>query len=157
VIIGVVMAAAMIAFAPFNVPRAHVFLGDSGSYGLGAALAGMTIVAFNLGLPIEAALGPLALYLADTGTTIVRRVAAGQAWHQPHRSHVYQRLTAFGFSHGQVSAFVGGLVAVTSGLGALSLTGDVLSRVAADVALFALLAAYLVSPHFLGHRRVEIR
>ena len=36
-----------------------------------------------LGIPAEAALGPLALYLADTAWTLQRRIRAGERWLQP--------------------------------------------------------------------------
>jgi UDP-N-acetylmuramyl pentapeptide phosphotransferase/UDP-N-acetylglucosamine-1-phosphate transferase len=153
--VGLVTAAAMAAFAPFNVPRARVFLGDTGSYGLGAALAGLAVLALFRGLPPEAALGPLLPYLADTGSTIVRRMAAGEAWYQPHRSHVYQRLTGAGYSHVQVSVAVGLLVALTSGLGAVSLVGHGGGRLLADLAMVALLSGYLASPELLSRRRVK--
>src|SRR5205807_9801896 len=57
--IGTVTAAAMAAFAPFNVPRPWVFLGDTGSYGMGAALAGLAVLALSSGLPVATAIGPL--------------------------------------------------------------------------------------------------
>ncbi len=84
-------AGAAVGFAPFNVPRARVFLGDCGSYALGAVFAGLAVVLLAAGLPAEAVLAPLAVTLVDTGTTLLRRARAGEAWHLPHRTHVYQR------------------------------------------------------------------
>lgn len=42
-ILGTVVAAAGLGFAPYNLPRARVFLGDVGSYGIGAAFAAMSL------------------------------------------------------------------------------------------------------------------
>ena len=145
------VALATLAFAPYNVPRARVFLGDCGSYGLGAALAGLSVAVWVAGAPLEAAVAPLALYLADTGTTLLRRYRAGEVWHQPHRSHVYQRLTDLGWSHSQVSALVLVLISVCSLLGAGS-AGSVPVRIAGDLGLAAVLAGYLALPRLLSER-----
>lgn len=150
--VAVATAAAALSFAPFNVPRARVFLGDTGSYGLGGALGGMAALLILAGLPLEAALAPLALYLADTGTTLLRRFRAGEAWHLPHRTHVYQRLTDQGLSHVQVSAIVMLLLVICSSLGGLALEGGAL-RIVGDLVLVSVLAAYLSLPRLLARRR----
>jgi UDP-GlcNAc:undecaprenyl-phosphate GlcNAc-1-phosphate transferase len=148
---GAAVAAGAAAFLPWNAVRARVFLGDAGSYGLGAALAVLAAVAVVLaGLPPEAALGPLALYLADTAWTLQRRIRAGEPWLQAHRTHAYQRLTDAGWSRQRVAAVTGALTAGLSLLGAVSLAGDPLARAAADLAALALLAAYLRAPAWLG-------
>lgn len=151
--LGLVLAAASLGFAPYNVPRARVFLGDVGSYGLGAALAGLSVATWLAGAPLEAAGAPLALYLADTGTTLLRRIRAGEAWHQPHRTHCYQRLTDAGWSHVRVSLLVLCLVATCSALGALTAVGPA-ARVLADLGILAVLAGYLLLPRLLGRTRV---
>ena len=149
-VLGLVTAAAAAGFAPYNVPRALVFLGDVGSYGLGATFAAMSLLAVAEGLPLEAAIAPLALYLADTGMTIVRRVHAGEPWHLPHRRHVYQRLVALGFPHVGVSATIGALTAVCAGLGAVSVVGSTSARVVAGAGLLVVLATYLALPRLLA-------
>jgi UDP-GlcNAc:undecaprenyl-phosphate GlcNAc-1-phosphate transferase len=148
---GAAVAGGAAAFLPWNAVRARVFLGDVGSYGLGAALAVLAACAVVIaGLPPEAALGPLALYLADTAWTLQRRIRAGEPWLQAHRTHAYQRLTDAGWSHQRVAAVTGAAAAALSLLGAVSLTRDPLARAAADLAALALLAAYLRLPAWLG-------
>ena len=88
---GLLVAVGALVFLPWNAGRALVFLGDVGSYTFGAALAVIAACAVLRGLPVEAALGPLALYLADTAWTLQRRAWAGQPLLQAHRTHVYQR------------------------------------------------------------------
>jgi UDP-N-acetylmuramyl pentapeptide phosphotransferase/UDP-N-acetylglucosamine-1-phosphate transferase len=147
------VAFATLAFLPYNVPKARVFLGDCGSYGLGAALAGASLLTWVAGAPIEAAVAPLALYLADTGSTLVRRYRAREVWHQPHRTHVYQRLTDLGWSHCSVSALVFLLVCICSLLGA----GAAVSlpvRILGDLGLATVLAGYLALPKLLRERSV---
>jgi UDP-GlcNAc:undecaprenyl-phosphate GlcNAc-1-phosphate transferase len=152
VVLGASLAGACLGFLPYNAVRAKVFLGDVGSYGVGAVVAGLSGGGFLAGLPVEACLGPLAIYLADTGSTLLRRISRGENWREPHRSHIYQRLTDGGFSHVQVALLVAGLTVVTSLLGAVSLAGDPDARILADVAVLAVVAAYLLLPTVLTRR-----
>ena len=149
---GAVLAAAALAFLPWNAGRARVFLGDAGSYTLGAALAMLAAYAILAGLPAEAALGPLALYLADTGWTLQRRIRAGESWLEPHRTHVYQRWCDAGWSHQRVAATAAAATILLSGLGAVSLAGVPAARAAADLAGGLVLACYLRSPSLLARR-----
>jgi UDP-N-acetylmuramyl pentapeptide phosphotransferase/UDP-N-acetylglucosamine-1-phosphate transferase len=140
---------AALGFLPWNAPRARVFLGDTGSYALGAVLASFALLALASGIPVEATVAPLVLYLADTGTTLVRRLAGREPWYLPHRTHTYQQLTDLGLGHMQVSFLVGIVVAVCSGLGAVSLTGHTVARVCADVAIVMVVSVYLAAPLLL--------
>jgi len=149
---GLVVAAAAFAFAPFNFPRARMFLGDVGSYFFGGWLAVLAVLALRHGLPVEAALAPLSVYLADTGLTLARRVARHEAWFQPHRDHAYQRLVALGWTHSRVTATVGAAIAGCSCLGAVSLVGVPWARALADAVLAGVLTAYLISPSLLRRR-----
>src|SRR5205085_2029337 len=76
---GLLVAAVAVAFAPFNFPRAHMFLGDVGSYFFGGWLGVLAVVALRQGLTVEASFAPLSVYLADTGMTLARRVARHEA------------------------------------------------------------------------------
>lgn len=150
-VVGAATASAFLSFAPDNVPLARAFLGDSGSYGLGAVLAGLAMVLVVHGVPPEAVLAPIAIYVADTGTTLLRRWRSGQPWHRPHRTHVYQRLTDLGLSYSAVSGLVLVFGTLSAVLGAASFNGAAL-RVPADLALAALVAGYLALPHLLATR-----
>lgn len=104
---GLAVAGAFAAFLPWNVRSGrNVFLGDAGSYVLGASLAVLAVGAWFARVSLLVAVAPLAVYLADAGTTLVRRFAAGEQWYKPHRTHVYQRLTDVGFSHLGATAVV---------------------------------------------------
>lgn len=147
---GAAVAAGALAFLPWNAIRARVFLGDVGSYALGAALALLAADAVVRGIPPEAAVGPLALYLADTAWTLQRRIRAGEPWLQPHRTHTYQRLCDVGWSHQRVTVVTGAMTVAISLLGAVSLTGQPALRAAADLIAVALLAVYLRFPALIG-------
>lgn len=149
---GVIVAAAALGFAPFNFPRARMFLGDVGSYFIGGWLAAVAVLGVRAGVPAEAVLAPLALYVADTGTTLAQRVRRGQTWHAAHRDHTYQRLVDRGWSHQATTLVVGLLLVVVSALGLLSLTDSVPLRVAGDVAAVVVLLTYLRAPDLLAGR-----
>lgn len=151
---GAVIAAAALAFLPFNFPRGRIFLGDVGSYFVGAWLAAAVIIGLREGVAVapEALLAPLSLYLADTAFTIVRRVRAGRSWYTPHRSHTYQRLVALGWSHTRTTLVVTAATAICAGLGLVSLSTSAIARVAADLAIVGVLALYLSAPQLLSLR-----
>lgn len=151
-IFGGIIAAAALGFLPFNFPRARVFLGDVGSYFFGATLALLFLLALRAGFPLEGAFAPLALYLADTGTTLIRRVLKGEPWHQPHRDHVYQRLVRLGWSHTQVAVVVFVAVLLCAATGALSFAGPT-GRQLAVPAIAMLLTIYLFLPRL--HSRLR--
>jgi len=153
---GAVIAGVALGFAPYNLPVARMFLGDVGSYFIGAWLAAVAVLGLRAGVPPEAVLAPLVLYVADTGTTLVRRVVRGERWHAPHRSHAYQRLGDAGWSHVQASAFVAACIAACSALGAVSLSGSALARVTADVALAGVIGGYLLAPRLATRARSAV-
>jgi len=150
---GAAVAAGGLAFLPWNAVRARVFLGDTGSYALGVALALLAACSVTRHVPPEAALAPLALYLADTGWTLQRRIRAGERVLEAHRTHTYQKLCDVGWSHQQVTLATAGVTAAVCVLGAASLTGHPVLRAGADLAAAGVLAAYLRFPAWLGHGR----
>lgn len=146
---GAAVAAGALAFLPWNAVRARVFLGDVGSYGLGAALAVLATCAVIRGIPVEAVLGPLALYIADTAWTLQRRIRSGERWSQAHRTHTYQQWCDLGWSHLRVAAVTSAGTLLLCVLGAASLTGGAAIRSGADIVAIGVLAAYLRSPVLL--------
>ena len=154
-VVGLVVLSSCLAFLPFNFPHAKVFLGDVGSYFLGAWLAAGTIVGFRLGVEPEVVLAPLVLYLADTSTTIVRRVRAGDVWYAAHRSHAYQRLTNLGWSHARTTLTVAGSMAACSAVALAGLDRSVGVRVVTSAAVVAIAALYVSLPVLLAPKPVR--
>jgi UDP-GlcNAc:undecaprenyl-phosphate/decaprenyl-phosphate GlcNAc-1-phosphate transferase len=143
---GLIAAAAAAAFAPFNVPRAQMFLGDVGSYFLGGWLAVAAIIGLRAGIAPEAVLAPLAVFLADASVTLLRRVRRHAAWSQPHREHAYQRLVQSGWSHGRTTLTVAVVMAAASACGAVSLAATPWVRVAGDLGIVVMTVGYLLLP-----------
>jgi len=143
---GLALAAAAVAFLPWNAVRARVFLGDVGSYSIGAALAVLAVRLIMLGVPVEAVIGPVALYLADVAWTLQRRIRRGERWLEAHRTHVYQRWCDAGWSHQEVTLMTGALTVLLCLLGAAGVVGGTAARVPADLAGLGVLAVYLGSP-----------
>ena len=98
-ILAISLLAAAAAFAPFNTPRALVFLGDVGSYAIGISIGALAVLLAVEGVPVVAIGAPLMLYVLDTFTTFSKRVLAGRSWSEAHREHTYQRLVDAGHGH----------------------------------------------------------
>ncbi|SEB85683.1 UDP-N-acetylmuramyl pentapeptide phosphotransferase/UDP-N-acetylglucosamine-1-phosphate transferase [Nocardioides exalbidus] len=143
------LAGAALAFLPWNAHRPKVFLGDVGSYGIGALVGVLALLTAVREADLWLALAPLTVYLVDTSGTLLRRALRGEALMEAHRSHVYQRLLDVGLSHLGSTAIVatGGLVVCSATL-ALHTAGAIL--VAAVVAVI-----YHSLPSLLG-RRVRV-
>lgn len=142
---GLAVAVGACAFLPWNAIRARVFLGDVGSYALGAALAVLAASAVLRGIPPEAAAGPVALYLSDTAWTLQRRIRRRERWLEAHRTHVYQRWCDAGLTHLEVTVLTAGATVALCLLGLASVLAATPARITADLAGLALLAAYLGS------------
>lgn len=105
------LAGASLAFLPWNAPRARVFLGDVGSYGIGALIGVLALLTALREQDIWVAVAPLVIYLVDTSGTLALRVLRGEPLLDAHRSHVYQRLTDTGLSHMRSALVVCGFTA----------------------------------------------
>lgn len=147
---GASVAGAFVAFLPWNAVRPRMFLGDVGSYALGGGVAVLGVAAAFSGVSVIVVLAPVTVYLFDTGHTLVRRVRAGEAWYEAHRSHVYQRLQQAGLSHLSVAAVVASATAACSAAAIAWSVGGWGVRVAVLFAVPAVLSAYLAGPRLVA-------
>jgi len=146
-ILGGVLAGAAFGFLPWNAPRARVFLGDVGSYSMGALLAFLALdVAIRHDAPL-AAIAPLIVYITDTGTTLVRRARRGEQLTEPHREHVYQRLVTQGRSHITVA------VAAAGAAGLICVAVRYTVAPFAEIISIAILLSYVMAPHLIDRMR----
>lgn len=143
-VLSVALSVAGLGFLPWNVPLPRLFLGDSGSYFIGSAVAILALtMAFNF---IVAALAPLAIYFADTSTALVRRMLAGHSPTTPHRDHTYQQLAIQVDSHMRASLVVLAFSAATSALGLASRGASASLQIVFVTVIAALCLAYLRLP-----------
>ena len=152
--LAIALLAAVLGFVPFNFPRAYIFLGDSGSYALGACIAGLAVALWSRGVPYYCCIAPLALYGADTASTLLRRAARREPISQPHREHVYQKLVDTGCSQLLVTAAIGAILVACSVL-AVGVERENVEPLIAICAAVTLLGAYLASPTVVARSRRE--
>lgn len=145
-IIAAGMAGSFLAFLPLNARRnAAGFLGDSGSYGLGAIVGSLAVVTWAVTGSWIASLLPLGIYGADTLMTAIRRLVNGHSLLTAHRDHIYQR--------NRVRTNSGALATSLTVVGSLLLSINAIlfayARVSVSVALMValiVLVAYVLSP-----------
>jgi Fuc2NAc and GlcNAc transferase len=95
-----VIAAASAGFLIWNWAPARIFMGDVGSGFFGFFLAAIGVLTTRQGLiPAPVWLILWSTFIADTGVTLLRRIARGERWWSAHRSHAYQRLSRRVGSH----------------------------------------------------------
>lgn len=135
-----------VAFLPWNVPRARVFLGDSGSYLLGSLIALVQVRGAEDGLPATVLLAPGLIYAADTTFTMLRRLCRGENVLVAHREHVYQQLTDAwpSSSHVRTALVVAGFSAAAAAYAWVTRDYGVVWR---GVGLTAIAGTYLAMPH----------
>jgi Fuc2NAc and GlcNAc transferase len=101
---NLIIAAASMGFLVHNWPPARIFMGDAGSMFLGAFYGMQSVVAaLSMPVPFPVLVLPFANFILDASFTLFRRALRGEKWYQAHRSHVYQRMTGLGMSHGKVT------------------------------------------------------
>ena len=120
--ISAALAAAALGFLSCNWPPAKIFMGDVGS-----AFCGFLLAVLPLAVPdqvpqtLPIAVVALWPFIFDTAYTIVRRLRKRENIFEPHRSHLYQRLTIAGWSHRTVSSLYGCLAALSAGVAVVPL------------------------------------
>ncbi|HXB04167.1 MAG TPA: MraY family glycosyltransferase [Candidatus Angelobacter sp.] len=150
------LAGTCAGFLLFNFYPARIFMGDSGSHFLGAALAVISIlgvaklaVAFALAIPILA----LALPIADTAWAIIRRRRGHESVARPDLQHLHHRLQAFGLTPRQ-TCYV--FYAATAVLGTVGLMIFGHRRIIAAVVVAALVLASTAAADRLQKAGVRI-
>jgi UDP-GlcNAc:undecaprenyl-phosphate GlcNAc-1-phosphate transferase len=129
--LALALAGAALGFLVWNSPPARVYLGDSGSYLIGTALAMLFLAAAQR--PAEIVSGAclfLAVPVADTSIAIVRRLRAGRPLLTGDRGHVYDQLVDRGW---RAPAAVGACVLAQAGFTGAGMAIAHLTRSAAIV------------------------
>jgi len=140
--LALALAGALAGFLVWNAPPARVYLGDSGSYLIGTALALLFLAAAQR--PAEVVSGAclfLAVPVADTTIAVVRRFRAGRPLLRGDRGHVYDQLVDRGWTAPTaVVACVAAQAGFTlAGIGIAQLSGP--AAVVVTVATIAIIGA----------------
>jgi len=139
-----------LGFLPHNFHPARIFMGSSGSFFLGYAVATISIVA---GARMATVLLVLAVPILDVAWLILVRLRQGRSFGQADRRHLHLRLVDLGLSQRQVV----GLYYALSGLfGILALAvSSRLFKLGALLVLGAVTVVVLSVVTWLGERRQE--
>lgn len=146
---GLSLAGASFGFLWWN-RNGIIFLGDVGSYLLGASLAIMTIMAWRGGIEATLLLAPIALYVLDTTGAVLHRASRGRKIGAAHRDHLYQQLADAKVPQLLVASWIGALTG-TMAIGSWVLRS---SPVATLILIAMLCAVYAVSSKVLLRRRI---
>lgn len=151
------LVGATAGFLVWNISPASMFVGDSGAYFLGFALAAVALYApLPQGEPWTP-LGFLACvlvflpYLFDTAFTLFRRLrgGAGKSIFLAHREHIYQRITPTADLHRRTSNLYYG-ASVAAGLAALLVSVGGATSLLGVLLAAAVCATLAVLPRMLG-------
>ena len=88
--ISLLLAASTMGFLILNWPPAKLFMGDVGSGFLGLMLGIIAYINIIEGSEILGWLILFAIFLVDSGITLIRRLVNGDKWYEAHCSHAYQ-------------------------------------------------------------------
>lgn len=102
---ALLIGGACAGFLVHNWSPARLFMGDVGSAFLGYSLALLAVILARqsawAGPGVALALWP---FIFDPIVTLIRRASRREILWQAHRSHLYQRLVAAGWTHAQIGA-----------------------------------------------------
>ena len=132
-----VLAGALLGFLPRNFHPAHIFIGTTGVYLVGFALAVLSILGTA---KVAVALLVLGVPIIDTFWIIVRRLMAGQSPFTADRGHLHHRLLDLGLGHRDAVLVIYALCGV---LAVLSLVLSGTGQLTAFVGVVVVLGAFL--------------
>jgi UDP-GlcNAc:undecaprenyl-phosphate GlcNAc-1-phosphate transferase len=157
--LALALAGALLGFLAFNRPPARIYLGDGGSYLLGATLA--VLAAGALADESEAAhwlVVPLlvAVPLADTAIAIIRRARGGRPLFEGDRSHVYDQLVDRGRTREQAVVTCIAVQIVLTAAGVVAWNLQPVAAAAVAIAVIALSACVAFALGFAAPTRETI-
>lgn len=119
------LAGAILAFIPWNVTPAKMFLGDAGSQFIGFYLAGVSVLFkfYEQGREVHAIVAPLVLFAVpvfDTMVVVIWRKLIGKPVFSRDLNHIAHRLVGMGLSKQQTALIVFG-IALCCGISAVLL------------------------------------
>lgn len=157
---AIVVAGSCLGFLPYNLPRARTFMGDTGSLLVGIVLALLVVQLAQKSTNPASLIGLLlvcAVYLWDSGFTLLRRLRRGENIFRAHRSHLYQRLAQLELSHVSITSLylLLHLLMGTLGLAYLRYTNAMRAVILAFAGLT--LAGLTMSVYWLEYRAARVK
>lgn len=134
-LLAIILAGAAFGFLPYHFYPARIFMGDSGAYFLGLALA---MLAIYSGAKLATAVLVLGFPIADAGWTAIRRIAKRTSPFRADRRHFHHLLLDAGMSQRQA---VLTLYAVSAIFGAVALMAGSFEKLVALIVLMVLMSA----------------
>lgn len=116
-ICAIVMAVAIGGFAPLNLRKGTLFMGDNGSMLIGFVIAALGVqIANESAGQMSFLFVPMAFlpFLFDVAFTIGHRAYRRERVQEAHREHVYQLLNRLGRSHAKVTAIYAAMIVLSS-------------------------------------------
>lgn len=111
------LALFIIGFLVWNWPKASIFMGGVGSYGLGFLIAVFSLVGeVFYRIPIGIWIILYGVFWFDATVTLFRRIFYKENFTKAHKKHAFQRLNQAGYSHQQVLFCVIGLNTLLAGI-----------------------------------------
>ncbi len=139
------LGGASLGFLVFNFPPSSIFMGDVGSTAVGFFFGCLPLFPEAHPVPVAPVALALSLFVLDATVTLLRRVARGERWYAPHRTHLYQRPVVLGVGHRAVLVAAGaGMAAVAACAVAWPLTGTSGRVMAAMMPFFLFFLATIV-------------
>jgi UDP-GlcNAc:undecaprenyl-phosphate GlcNAc-1-phosphate transferase len=145
--LALALVGALAGFLVWNAPPARVYLGDSGSYLLGTALAVLFLAATRHDAAVvSSACLFVGVPVADAAVAIVRRLRAGTPLLRGDRGHVYDQLVDRGWSARRSAGTCAAAQAVLTVIGiVISVRADAVAVVVAAAVVIAVGAAAFVA------------
>lgn len=134
-----ILAGAILGFLPFNVYRARIIMGDSGSHFLGFALSTIAIIG---GAKLATTLLIFGVPAIDVAWSIIRRTLQGGRFYQRDTSHLHHRLSELGLPPIGIAVVYWSLAAIFGAIALLLPTP--LQKVYALVILGIIVTAMLI-------------
>src|SRR5439155_9867071 len=140
-------------FLLHNLPPARLFLGDNGSYLVGAALA-VAVLQTGRSVPaLAGAAGCLGLFLVDLVLALLRRAIGRVPLHVGDRGHVYDQLRARGLSTWATLGWCWWAHAVLVAAGVVAARLSTAGALALQGVVWAAAIAGLFAFRFVGYRQ----
>lgn len=157
---SVALTGGLVGFLRYNFPRAHVFLGDSGSMPVGFLLAVLTVRGATLPngvvlfvIPVVA----LFLPLVDASLAIIRRWLRNQPVSGADARHIHHRLIALGLSQPRTAIVLWCVASSVAVLGVvLELTPPVVALGLTVAGMMALLAFVIYGTRVLAYHEFRV-